>query len=234
MGRLDRLMRPFARRASGPVLTQLDQRLEATAARLEAHTVNLAEHQAQLRDESLRAIVNEMRSNSAFLADTAVALDRAEGREIKKRHAAIRPAVHEIRASLDPRATVVLAGQVDRQLVDELLAYRHRLIVVDPAMEYAHPPDVAAVTRSIAEWSGPDAPVSLVVWVARMSPSTESSAAVRSWLAADGWLVFAAPAPCPVPSMRVIAERTFAETSDGLRLDEHADPAFVISMLRPS
>ena len=234
MGRIDRLMRPFARRASGPALAQLDQRLEATAARLEAHTVNLAEHQAQLRDESLRAIVNEMRSNSAFLADTAVALDRAEGREIKRRHAAIRPAVHEIRASLAADATVILVGLVDRQLVDELLAYRHRVIVVDPAMEFSHPPEVAVVTRPMADWSGPDAGAPLVVWNARMAPSSTSIAMVRAWLAEDGWLVLAAPGGGAAPGMRVVARRMFVETIDGLRLDEHAEPAFVVQTLRPS
>jgi hypothetical protein len=234
MSRLDRLMRPFAKRASGPVLAQLDQRLEATAARLEAHTVNLAEHQAQLRDESLRAIVNEMRSNSAFLADTAVALERAEGREIKQRHAAIRPAVHEIRASLAPAATVILAGLVDRQLVDELLAYRHRVIVVDPAMEYSHPPEVAVVTRPIADWPGPDVRAPLVVWTARMVPSSTSIDAVRSWVATDGWLVLAAPARVALPAMRVIDQRAFVETIDGLRLDEQSEPSFVVQTLRPS
>lgn len=234
MGRLDRLMRPFAKRASGPVLAQLDQRLEATAARLEAHTVNLAEHQAQLRDESLRAIVNEVRSNSAFLADTAVALERAEGREIKQRHAAIRPAVHEIRASLAPGATVILAGLVDRQLVDELLAYRHRVIVVDPAMEFSHPPEVAVVTRSLSDWSGPDVRAPLVVWNARIAPSSTSIDTVRSWLASDGWLVLAAPSLSAVPAMRVVGQRSFVETIDGLRLDEQAESAFVVQALRPS
>jgi len=234
MGRLDRLMRPFARRASGPVLAQLDQRLEATAARLEAHTVNLAEHQAQLRDESLRAVVNEMRSNSAFLADTAVALERAEGREIKRRHAAIRPAVHEIRASLAPTATVILAGLVDHQLVDELLAYRHRVIVVDPAMEYSHPPEVVLVTHPMADWTGPDTGAPLVVWNARMMPSSTSIDIVRSWLAKDGWLVLAAPGGGTVPAMRVVARRTFVDTIDGLRLDERAEPAFVVQTLCPS
>ena len=234
MGRLDRLMRPFARRASGPVLAQLDQRLEATAARLEAHTVNLAEHQAQLRDESLRAVVNEIRSNSAFLADTAVALERAEGREIKRRHAAIRPAVHEIRASLAPAATVILAGLVDHQLVDELLAYRHRVIVVDPAMEYSHPPEVVLVTRPMADWTGPDKGAPLVVWNARMVPSSTSIDIVRSWLAKDSWLVLAAPGGGAVPAMRVVARRTFVDTLDGLRLDERAEPAFVVQTLCPS
>ena len=234
MGRLDRMMRPFAKRASEPVFAQLDQRLEATAARLEAHTVNLAEHQAQLRDESLRAIVNEMRSNSAFLADTAVALERAEGREIKARHAAIRPAVHEIRASLAPDATVILAGLVDHQLVGELLAYRHRVIVVDPAMEYNHPPEVAVVPRPIGDWSGPDAPAALVVWVTRIAPAAASIDTVRTWVAGDGWLVLAAPSACAPAAMRLVAERSFVATVDGLRLDEHAEPAFVVHTLRPS
>ena len=233
MGRLDRFVRPFARRASAPALAQLDQRLEATAARLEAHTRNLAEHQAQLRDESLRAIVNEMRSNSAFLADTAVALERAEGRESKLRHAAIRPAVHEIRAALAPGATVILAGLVDHQLVDELLAYRHRVVVVDPAMEYNHPAEVTVVTRLLADWAGPGAQVPLVVWVARMAPSDASFGAVRSWIAGDGWLVLGAPSACAPSALRLVAQRPFVETIDGLRLDGQANPSLVVHTFRP-
>ena len=233
MGRLNRVMRPFARRASAPALAHLDQRLEATAARLEAHTVNLADHQAQLRDESLRAIVNEMRSNSAFLADTAVALERAEGREIKKQHAAIRPLVHELRSSLAFGSTVILAGLVDRQLLDELLTYRHRVIVVDPAMEYTHPPEVAVVTKTVADWSGPSSPVSLVVWVARTVPSVVSIDTVGAWLTGDGTLVLATPRSLVSSSMPIVGRRSFADNGDGLRLDEQAPPDLVVHTLRP-
>ena len=233
MGRLNRVLRPFATRASRPALAQLDQRLEATAARLEAHTRNLAEHQAQLRDESLRAIVNEMRSNSAFLADTAVALERAEGRAIKRQHAAIRPLVHELRALLPLGSAVILAGLVDRQLLDELLTYRHRVVVVDPAMEYTHPPEVAVVTRPVADWSGPDTPVSLVVWNARTVPSAAAIDAVGTWLTRDGSLVLATPGPIAVSARRIGSRRSFVDTADGFRLDEQSPPDLVVHTLRP-
>ena len=234
MGRLNRVMRPFTRRASGPALARLDQRLEATAARLEAHTVNLAEHHAQLRDESLRAIVTEVRSNSAFLADTAVALERAEGREIKKQHAAIRPVVHELRSSLPFGSTVILAGLVDRQLVDELLTYRHRVVVVDPAMEYNHPTEVSVVTRQVSDWDGPSKPAPLVVWCARMTPATASVAAVRAWLATDGVLVLSAPTSCAPTGLRLDDARSFVDTHDGLRLDAQSPPDLVVHTLRPT
>lgn len=234
MGRLDRLMRPFARRASAAASAPIDQRFEALAARLEAHTVNLAEHQAQLRDESLRSIVNEMRSNSAFLADTAVALERAEGRELKKQCAALRPMVHEIRASLPSGSTVVLAGSIDRELIAELAVYRHRVVVVDPTMEYEHPSDVAVVRRAVDDWSGPDQPAALVVWNTRLAPTAASIDAVRSWLAADGWLVLGTRVPCVPASLRSVRQLAFAETRDGLRLDDKAPAAFVVHALRAS
>jgi hypothetical protein len=233
MGRLDRLMRPFARRASGAAMAPLDQRFETLAARLEAHTVNLAQHQAQLRDESLRAIVNEMRSNSAFLADSAVALERAEGRELTKQGAAIRPIVHEIRATLAPGATVIVVGAIDRRLIEELATYLHRVIVIDPAMEYVHPSDVVVVPRALTDWDGPGAPAPLVVWNAKIAPSAHSVDAVRSWLAPDGWLVLAAPTRCTTDGLRSVVERSFVDDGRGLRLDDHAPPALVVHTLRP-
>jgi hypothetical protein len=233
MGRLDRLMRPFARRASGAAMSPLDQRLESLAARLEKHTVNLAEHQAQLRDESLRAIVSEMRSNSAFLADTAVALERAEGRDLRKQGAAIRPVVHELRPALAAGATVVLAGAIDRSLVDELVAHGHAVVVVDPAMEYAHPAGTVVVPRAITDWEGPTEPVMLVVWHARLAPSAAAVAAVRSWIARDGRLVFASPTRSALEGFHPVTERSFVDDGDGLRIADGTAPALVVDTLRP-
>jgi hypothetical protein len=233
MGRLDRLMRPFARRASDAAMVPLDHRLESLAARLEAHTVNLAEHQAQLRDESLRAIVNEMRSNSAFLADTAVALERAEGRDQMKQGAAIRPVVHEIRASLPAGATILLAGAIDRRLIEELATYLHRIVVIDPAMEYVQPPDVVVVPRAVADWEGPTEPAPLVVWNTRLDPPAATVEKVRSWLAPDGWLVLASPTRVAPGPLRSVTERAFVDDGDCLRLDDDAMPSLVVHTLRP-
>ena len=90
------------------------------------------------------------------------------------------------------------------------------------------------MTRPMAEWSGPDVRAPLVVWNARMVPSSASIDLVCSWLAVDGWLVLAAPGGGAAPTMRVVAQRTFVDTIDGLRLDEHAEAAFVVQTLRPS
>ncbi|HUP73240.1 MAG TPA: hypothetical protein VM282_09340, partial [Acidimicrobiales bacterium] len=130
MGLLDRVMRPFGRRASAPVLAQLDSRFEATAARLEAHTSNIAEHHAQLRDESIRQIVNEVRANSAFLADSTIALDRLNARRADLAHAAVRPLVHVARAAAAPGATVIVVDHIDPVLIDELVTDGHAVTVV--------------------------------------------------------------------------------------------------------
>src|SRR5688572_21580204 len=162
MSRLDRLMRPFARRASGPVLAHLDQRFEATAARIEAHTVNLAEHQAQLRDETIRQIINEVRANSAFLADSTIAIDRLNARRADLTHAAVRPMVHTARTAHGARTAVIVVDHVDPVLIDELVTDGHPVTVVEPAIDYPLPPEVVVSTAAIARFRGPATPVSLV------------------------------------------------------------------------
>ena len=228
MGRLDRLMRPFARRASGPALAQLDQRFEATAARLEAHTVNLAEHQAQLRDETVRQIVNEVRANSAFLADSTIALDRLNARRTDLTHAAVRPIVHTARTALASETAVIVVDQVDPVLIDELITDGHPVTVVEPAIDYPLPPEVVVSTVAIARFRGPTDPVWLVVWVARSRPSSVNLAAVRGWMNVGGSCIVASPETLSELSGFVVADRReFGRTESGrfARIDGRAGAA---------
>ena len=193
MGRLNRVMRPFARRASVPVLAQLDRRFEAHTSRLEAHTSNIAEHQAQLRDETLRQIINEVRANSAFLADTTIALDRLNARRGDLTHAAVRPMVHTARTALASDTAVIVVDHIDPVLIDELVTYGHQVAVVEPAIDYPLPPEVVVSTVPIARFRGPSAPVSLVVWVARAQPSPANLDAMRAWMSVGGSCILACP-----------------------------------------
>src|SRR5687768_12498971 len=151
MGLLDRVMRPFGRRATAPVLAQLDSRFEAATARLEAHTSNVAEHHAQLRDESIRRIINEIRANSSFLADTTIALDRLNARRADLTHAAVRPLVHVARAALGIDTAVIVVEHIDPVLIDELVTDGHTVTVVDPAIDYPLPPEVVVAAVPIAQ-----------------------------------------------------------------------------------
>jgi len=193
MGRLDRVMRPFARRASAPILAQLDQRFEALSARFEMHTVNLAEHQAQLRDETIRQIINEVRANSAFLADSTVALDRVNARRSDLTHAAVRPLVHTARAAFAAQTAVIVVGHVDPILIDELVTDGHSVNVVEPAVDYPLPPEVVVSSVAISRFHGPAEPVWLVVWVVRAQPSPANFAAVRAWMHVGGSCIVATP-----------------------------------------
>jgi len=222
MGRLDRVMRPFAKRASGPVLAQLDQRFEAVAARLETHTVNLAEHQAQLRDETIRQIINEVRANSAFLADSTVALDRLNARRADLTHAAVRPLVHTTRAAFAAQTPVIVVEQVDPILIDELVTDGHPVTVVEPAIDYPLPPGVVVSTVPIARFRGPTDPVWMVVWVARVQPSAPDLAAVRAWMQVGGSCIVSFPDKLADPRGFAEADRREFRRVEGgrfLRLD---------------
>jgi hypothetical protein len=225
MGRLDRLMRPFARRASGPALAQLDQRLEATAARIEAHTVNLAEYQAQLRDETMRQIINEVRANSAFFADSTIALDRLNARRADLTHAAVRPLVHTARAALASETAVIVVDHVDPVLVDELVTDGHPVTVVEPSVDYPLPPEVVVSTVAIGRFRGPSAPVWLVVWVARSRPLPSDLDTVRGWMNVGGSCILATPdAVADAGGFAVADRREFSRTESGrfARLDGRA------------
>jgi hypothetical protein len=222
MGLLDRVMRPFGRRATAPVLAQLDSRFEATAARLEAHTSNLAEHHAQLRDESIRQIINEVRANSSFLADSTIALDRLIARRADLAHAAVRPLVHVARSALGTDAAVIVVGHIDPVLIDELVTDGHAVIVVDPAIDYPLPPEVVVSTVPIAQFRGPTMPVSLVVWVARSRPTSANLAAVRAWMKIDGACILACPEPiAELTGFSIAGRRLFSRTDSGRFARQH-------------
>ena len=226
MGRLDRLMRPFARRAGGPVLAQLDQRFEAVAARIESHTVNLAEHQAQLRDETIRQIINEVRANSAFLVDSTIALDRLNARRSDLTHAAVRPLVHTARTALTSETAVIVVDHIDPVLIDELVTDGHPVTVVEPAVDYPLPPEVVVSTLAISRFRGPSSPVWLVVWVARSRPTAADLAAVRGWMEVGGSCILAAPGAVTDPGGFAVADRReFCRTDSGrfARLDGRPD-----------
>jgi hypothetical protein len=211
-----RLVRPFARRTLTPALAQIDSRLESLAARLETHTVNLAEYQAQLRDETMRQIVNEIRSNSAFLAHSVVALERVESRRKDLVHAAVRPLVHEVGLSLPDEAGVIIADHVDPILVDELVAEGHRITIVNPAIDHAMPPEVVVNMATIEKFRGPVTPADLVVWVARSTPAVDALRAVRGWLATGGQCVLACPARlAPIEGFTVEQVRAYTAAPDG-------------------
>jgi hypothetical protein len=231
MSRFGRLIHPFARRATQPLLEQLDQRFETTAARIESHTLNLAEHHAQLRDESIRAIVNEVRANSAFLADSVVAMDRLNERRLDLTHAAVRPLVHVVRATMPIPSTVILVDQIDPVLVDELVTAGDRVFVVEPAVDYTLPPEVVIANVAIARFRGPDEPVPLVVWNVRERPSAEAMAAVRSWLRADGTCIMAAPlVELPSAQFREAECFGFRKTESGRFSRAGADAAAAIDL----
>lgn len=234
MGVTGWILRPFARRAVPPVLAQLDQRMEALAARLEEHTVNLAEHQAQLRDESIRAIVNEVRANSAFLADSVVALRRAEANRANSAHAAMRPIVHEVRATRDLGAPVILVDHVDPLLVDELVTQNHSVTVVEPAMDFPYPIGVVVATTPMTTWRGPERPVDLVVWLVRTTTTDARVESVRGWMGRGGSLVVGGSTPLS-PFAGFTVERTypFVRRPDGYRrVDSGGEADFVVHHLR--
>jgi hypothetical protein len=193
MSMIDRLAKPFARRAMTPALLELDRRLELLASRLESHTVNLAEYQAQLRDETMRQIINEIRSNSAFLAHSVVALERVEARRRDLVHAAVRPFVHESRRELEAGSNFIVVDHIDTVLVDELVTDGHRITVVNPAIDSALPSEVVINTSSIVKFRGPTTRVAMVVWVMRSMPSAEEMGAVRGWLTPGARCIVAAP-----------------------------------------
>jgi hypothetical protein len=210
------------------MLAQLDQRFEATAARIEAHTVNLAEHQAQLRDETIRQIINEVRANSAFLADSTIALDRLNARRADLSHAAVRPRVHTVRTALTAETAVIVVDRVDPVLIDELVTDGHPVTVVEPAVDYPLPPDVVVSTVAIARFRGPTDPVWLVVWVGRECPSSANLAAVRAWMNVGGSCILASPAEVSEVDGFVVADRReFGRTESGrfARLDGRAGAA---------
>jgi hypothetical protein len=234
MGVTGWIVRPFARRVAPPVLAHLDQRLERQSARFEQHTVNLAEHQAQLRDESLRAIVNEVRANSAFLADSVVALRRAEANRANAAHTAMRPIVHAVRAHLRFGEPVILVDHVDPVVVDELVTHGHSVTVVEPAMDFPYPDGVVVAPTPIVTWRGPRRPIELAVWLIRTSPTDAHFASIRRWLAAGGSLVVGSSPSLAVPEGFAREHRyPFIRRPDGYRLvdDGHA-PDFVVDCLR--
>ena len=222
MGLLDRVMRPFGRRATVPVPAQLDSRFEATAARLEAHTTNLAEHHAQLRDESIRQIINEVRANSSFLADSTIALDRLNARRADLAHAAVRPLVHVARAAIGIDAAVIVVDHVDPVLIDELVTDGYAVTVVDPAIDHPLPPEVVVSMVPIAQFRGPATRVPLVVWVARSRPSSANLDAVRAWMQVDGVCILACPEPiAEFTGFSIVARRDFSRTESGRFARQH-------------
>jgi hypothetical protein len=223
------LLKPVTRAAVGDLVWQL----EALAARLEQHTVNLAEHQAQLRDEALRAIVNEMRSNSSFLADSVVALERAHSRRVDSAHAAVRPLVHVIRGRVAGAGHVVLVDHVDPILVDELVAYRHRVSVVEPGMDFTFPDEVVVSKASIDNWRGPGDPVDLVVWVTRRVPTPKQFDCVRAWMREGASLIFGAPsAPATRGNFSLTSASWFCHDQTQYRLAETAEGDYFVGHLR--
>jgi hypothetical protein len=130
---------------------------------------------------------------------------------------------------------VILVGAIDRRLIEELATYLHRVVVIDPAMEYVHPPDVVVVPRSLTDWPGPAEPAPLVVWNARLAPAKESVDAVRAWIAPGGWLVLATPTRCApdvLGGLRTMVERSFVDDGHQLRVDDNAYPALVVHTMR--
>lgn len=149
----------------------LAHRLEQTAARLEAHTVNLGLEQDRLATERLRGVVDEVRANTAFVADAVAALERL-GRAVDRLEAGLaagngpglvlRPHVHAALAVAGP-GPVAVVGVPDAALVRELVAMG-RTVTVHPDPEAASgagthavvawlataPPDDAAVQAALA------------------------------------------------------------------------------------
>ena len=214
---------------------QLNSQLEAVAARLEKHTVNLAEHEAQLRDETIRQIINEVRANSSFLAQSVVALDRAEARRADLVHAAVRPLVHTTIAGDDQLRTlrgnateVIIVDHVDPVLVDELVVDGRAVAIVEPAIDYPLPRGVVVSTVAISRFRGPREPVRLVVWVRRRAPTLDELVAVRSWIAPGGALITAGPDSFgPAGGFWLATERAYFRTNEGLRrveLGESSEP----------
>lgn len=234
MGLFGRLAAPLARaigrEAASRQTPDLDRRFADLAGRLELHTLNLAEHQAQLRDEGLRRILDEVRANSAFLADSVVALEEASGRRAATLHCVVRPAVHQVRGTAR-RALCI--GAVDPTLVDELAAANIEIMVVDPAMEFAYAVPVEVVNRPLGAYAGPAVKPALVVWVCEREPHTDAVERVASWIDGGGVFVLASPVAVDRPAGFGSERRLHATDVDGrFRLCGEGEARVVIDVLR--
>ena len=218
MGVTKRLLVKLRGSARPDPLPSIRKQLNDIAARFEAHTFNLAEHEAQMREESMRKIVNEMRANTAFLADSVVAIERAEVRRGDNVHAAVRPAVWRNLHADRPAGPVVLVEQVDAVLVDELLVAGRRVIVVAPATDVPPQPEVSVYRVPVQRYAGPRLDAAMIVWVVRGEVDAAAADALRGWLAPGGVLVLATTgAVAELPGYRTIDTARYAKSGASWR-----------------
>jgi hypothetical protein len=161
-------------------------RLEQTAARLEAHTVNLGHEQDRLANERLRGVVDEVRANAVFVADAVAALERL-GRAVDRLESelaatggaglVLRPHVHAALAGAGP-GPVAVVGVPDAALVRELVAMGRTVTV--------HPDPAAAAAAGTGGYP-------VVAWSAPSMPDQAAVHAALALVADGGCLVVAHP-----------------------------------------